>query len=67
MELPGAVENVCGVLGLAGFVDGGLRLPEYRPEGNAPIGEALAQYLQQANLFDFPAEPVHQLLFAVWP
>ena len=44
MELPGAVEDVGGVLGLAGLVDGGLRLPEHGPKLDTPVGEALAQH-----------------------
>ena len=44
MELPGTVEDVGGVLGLAGLVDGSLRLPEHSPELDATVGKALAQH-----------------------
>ena len=56
VELPGAVEDVGGVLGLAGLVDGGLRLPEYSPELDAPVGKTLAQHFQQAHQLHFPAK-----------
>ena len=65
VELPGAVEDIGGILGLASFVDGGLRLPEHGPELDAPVGKALAQDFQQANQLYFPAETVDELPLAV--
>ena len=65
MELPGAMEDVGGILGLAGLVDGGLRLPEHGPKLDAPVGKALAQHFQEANQFHFPAKTVDKLPLAV--
>ena len=65
MELPGAVEDVGGILGLAGLVDGGLRLPEHGPKLDAPVGKALAQHFQEANQFHFPAKTVDKLPLTV--
>lgn len=65
MELPGAVEDIGGILGLAGLVDGGLRLPEHGPELNAPVGKTLAQHFQQTHQLHFPAKTVDELPFTV--
>ena len=65
VELPGAVEDVGGIEGLAGFVDGGLRLPEYSPELDPPIGKALAQHFQETHQLYFPAKAVDELPLAV--
>ena len=55
------MEDVGGILGLTGLVDGGLRLPEYDPELDAPVGEALAQHFQQAHQLHFPTKTVDKL------
>ena len=65
VELPGAVKDVGGILGLTGLVDGGFWLPEHDPELDAPVGEALAQHFQEAHLLHFPAEAVDELPLAV--
>ena len=65
VELPGAVEDIGGILGLAGLVDRGLRLPEHGPELDAPVGEALAQHFQQTHHLHFPAKTVDELPLAV--
>lgn len=65
MKLPGAVENVGGILGLAGLVDGGLRLPEHGPELDAPVGKTLAQHFQQTHQLHFPTKTVDELPLAV--
>ena len=65
VELPGAVEDVGGVLGLTGLVEGGFRLPEHRPEPDAPVGKALAQHFQEARHLHFPAKAVDELALAV--
>jgi len=65
VELPSAVEDVGSILGLAGLVDGGLRLPEHSPELDAPVGKTLAQDFQQANQLHFPAETVNELPLTV--
>ena len=65
VELPGAVEDVGGVLGLAGLVDGGLRLPEHGPEFDASVGKTLAQHFQQAHQLHFPAKTVDKLALTV--
>ena len=65
VELPGAVEDIGGILGLAGLVDGGLRLPEHGPELDAPIGKTLAQHFQEAHHLHFPAKTVDELSLAV--
>lgn len=65
MELPGAVEDVGGILGLVGLVDRGLWLPEHSPELDAPVGKTLAQDFQQTNHLHFPAETVNELPLTV--
>ena len=65
VQLPGAVEDIGGILGLAGLIDGGLRLPEHRPELDAPVGKTLAQHFQQAHQLHFPAKALHQLALTV--
>ena len=65
VELPGAVEDVGGIEGLAGFVDGGLRLPKHGAELDAPVGKALAQYLQQTHQLHLPAKTVNELPLTV--
>ena len=65
VELPGAVKDVGGILGLTGLVDGGFWLPEHDPELDSPVGEALAQHFQEAHLLYFPAEAVDELPLAV--
>lgn len=65
MELPGAVKDIGGILGLASLVDGGLRLPKHRPELDAPIGKALAQHFQQTHQLHFPTKTVDKLPLAV--
>ena len=65
VELPTAVEDVGGILGLAGLVDRGLRLPEYSPELDAPVGKALAQHFQQTYHLYFPAKTVDELSLTV--
>ena len=65
VELPGTVEDVGGVLGLTGFIDRGLWLPEHGPELDAPVGKALAQYFQEAHHLYFPAKTVNELPLTV--
>ena len=65
VELPGTVEDVGGVLSLAGLIDRGLRLPEHGPELDAPVGKTLAQYFQQAHQLHFPAKTVDELALTV--
>ena len=65
VELPCAVEDISGILGLAGFVDGGLWFPKHSPELDAPVSEALAQHFQEAHQLHFPAETVNELPLAV--
>lgn len=52
-------------MGLAGLVDGGLRLPEHGPKLDAPVGKALTQHFQEANQLHFPAKTVDELPLAV--
>ena len=65
VQLPGAVQDVGRILGLGGLIDFGFRLPEHRPELDAPVGEALPQNLQQAHHLHFPAKALHQLALTV--
>ena len=65
VKLPGTVEDIGDILGLASLVDGGLRLPEHRPELDAPVGKTLAQHFQQAHQFHFPAKTVDELPLTV--
>ena len=65
VKLSGAVEDVGGILGLAGLVDRGFWLPEHSPELDAPVGKALAQHFQQTYHLHFPAKTVDELTLAV--
>ena len=65
VKLSGAVEDVGGILGLAGLIDGGFRLPEHSPELDTPVGKALAQHFQQAHQLHFPAKTVDELPLTV--
>ena len=65
VELPGTVEDIGGILGLAGLIDGGLRLPEHGTELDAPVGEAMAQHFQKAHQLHFPTKTVNQLPLTV--
>ena len=65
VELPGAVKDIGGILGLAGLVDGGLRLPEHGPELDASVGKTLAQHFQQPHQLHFPAKTVDELPLTV--
>ena len=65
VKLPGTVEDIGDILGLASLVDGGLRFPEHDPELDAPVGKTLAQNFQQAHQLHFPAKTVDELPLAV--
>ena len=65
VQLPRAVENVCRVLLRARFVDGSFRLPVNGTELDSPVGKALPQYAQKADMLDFPAETLDHLAVAV--
>lgn len=65
VELPCAVEDISGILGLAGLIDGGLRLPEHSSKLDTSVGKTLAQHFQQPYHLHFPAKTVDELPLAV--
>ena len=65
MQLPGTMENIGSILGLASLVDGGLRFPEHSSKLDSPVGKALAQHSQQAYHLHFPTKTVDELSLTV--
>lgn len=67
MQLARAVQDVCGVLCAARFVEGGFRPPVNHTEADAAVDKAVAQDVEEAGLPNFAAKAVDELALAVLP
>lgn len=65
MQLTRAVQDVCGVLRAARFVEGGFRSPVDHAKLDSPVVKAVSQHMQNTDLLDHAAKAVNELALAV--